>query len=140
MELTLILATPGASRRGIPVTRFPAVVGRGPNAEVCLGDPWASREHCEIYERDGAPVIRDLKSKNGTFVNGRLVVEAILLPNSKVTVGRTSFWVQYKRIEELQTVMAGCDSTLGSKWRSEKSAEAPFPNRNDYLRERRSEG
>lgn len=139
MELTLVFATPGARRHEIPVTRLPAVVGRGLNAEVCVGDPWASREHCEIYELDGEPVIRDLKSKNGTFVNGRLVVESILLPNSKVTVGRTSFWVQYRRKDELQTVQAGLDSTLGSKWQSKKSAAAPWPNPSRFPGERRSE-
>lgn len=140
MELTLILEPPGARRREIPVKRLPVHIGRGAYSEVYLADPWASREHCEIYERDGAPVIRDLKSKNGTFVNGGRVIEAILLPNSKVTVGRTSFWVRYQRMDELQTVQAGFDSTFDPKWQPKKSAEAPWPNPNGFPGERRSEG
>lgn len=139
MELTLIIETPGARRHETRVTRLPVVIGRGPKAEVFLADPWASREHCKIYERDGVPVIRDLRSKNGTFVNGGRVVEAILLPNSEVTIGRTSFWVRYKRTEELQTMRADSDSTLDSKRRSEKSAKTPCPNPSDFPRERRSD-
>jgi pSer/pThr/pTyr-binding forkhead associated (FHA) protein len=42
-------------------------------------------------------LVRDLDSKNGTAVNGQYVKEAHLLPGDRLTVGLTSFQVQYKR-------------------------------------------
>ncbi len=48
-----------------------AVIGRGPGADVALGDPLASRRHCRLEARDGAILARDLGSKNGLSVNGR---------------------------------------------------------------------
>ncbi|MFW5829939.1 MAG: SpoIIE family protein phosphatase [Planctomycetota bacterium] len=45
--------------------------GRSMQAAFCLADTLASREHCEIYWNDrGMPVLRDLESRNGTYING----------------------------------------------------------------------
>jgi pSer/pThr/pTyr-binding forkhead associated (FHA) protein len=42
-------------------------------------------------------LVRDLDSKNGTAVNGQYVREAHLLPGDRLTIGLTSFQVQYNR-------------------------------------------
>lgn len=53
---------------------LPARVGRQPRLEIHLDRPHVSTEHAEIYARDGALWLRDLGSRNGTFVNGKRVV------------------------------------------------------------------
>jgi pSer/pThr/pTyr-binding forkhead associated (FHA) protein len=73
------------------------VLGRNQHADVRLDDCWASRVHCEISETSGILLVRDLDSKNGTLVNGHSVREAHLLPGDRLTIGLTSFQVQYHR-------------------------------------------
>ncbi len=49
------------------------VVGRAEDCHLRLASPLVSRHHCELtVENDGA-WIRDLSSRNGTFVNGERV-------------------------------------------------------------------
>src|SRR5262245_28663729 len=45
-------------------------VGRSPGLEVSLPDASLSRRHAEVVLTDGGWVVRDLGSKNGTFLNG----------------------------------------------------------------------
>lgn len=49
-----------------------------------------SRHHAMVEVVDGEPILRDLGSKNGTFVNGREVTEPYVLQvNDRIRVGRT---------------------------------------------------
>jgi pSer/pThr/pTyr-binding forkhead associated (FHA) protein len=77
--------------------KLPVVLGRNPDADVRLDDRWISRVHCEISEINGTLVVRDLDSRNGTLVNGESIKEAHLLPGDRLTVGLTSFKVEYNR-------------------------------------------
>jgi len=78
-------------RRGItrPVDRR-LLVGRGPDADLQLIDEKVSRDHC-IFERAGeAVVLRDLGSRNGTWVNGeRLSEPHTLVSGDHIGIGET---------------------------------------------------
>ncbi len=84
-----------ASSREIALTEFPLHLGRGPEADVQVGDRWVSRDHCEIDCVEDVLLVRDLGSKHGTFVNGRSVLEAELHPGDLLTIGITQFSVEY---------------------------------------------
>jgi pSer/pThr/pTyr-binding forkhead associated (FHA) protein len=45
----------------------------GREGDVMLPDPEVSRRHAVVGELDSAPTIEDLGSKNGTFLNGKLI-------------------------------------------------------------------
>ena len=66
------------------------LVGRGVEADLQLIDEKVSREHC-VFEPQGAGVVvRDLGSRNGTWVNGeRLHGPHVLAPNETVGIGET---------------------------------------------------
>jgi transcriptional regulator with GAF, ATPase, and Fis domain len=69
-------------------------VGSSPDCDVAIAeDPTISRLHCQIEPSDTTTYVRDLRSKNGTFVNGNRVECAELRPGSMLTIGRTSFVV-----------------------------------------------
>ncbi len=47
------------------------VLGRGEDASIVIDDPLVSRKHARIgFESDGAAIVEDLSSTNGTFLNG----------------------------------------------------------------------
>jgi DNA-binding NtrC family response regulator len=69
-----------------------ARIGARPIADLVLGDPKVSSLHCEVDARDGLRV-RDLGSKNGTFVGDVRVVEALLASGDVITVGDTKIRV-----------------------------------------------
>jgi DNA-binding CsgD family transcriptional regulator len=52
--------------------------GRSSDSEISLGHISVSRNHAELRWDGRRLVVRDLNSRNGTFVNGRRVREAIL--------------------------------------------------------------
>ncbi len=79
---------PGA--QPIPVGDF-VTIGRDPSCQVVINDSFASSRHARIERRTGGFVIRDLKSRNGTFLNGSQISEAILTVNDRVRFGETVF-------------------------------------------------
>jgi adenylate cyclase len=63
-------------------------MGRSPDCQIVLKDFSISRYHARvIVDEDGAR-IADLKSKNGTQVNGQLVGEAPLKDGDKILLGK----------------------------------------------------
>lgn len=69
------------------------VIGSDPQAAVLLLDPLVSRQHAEIVLRDdGGCWIKDLKSRNGTWVNGeRLIKERLLKHGDRITLAHVEF-------------------------------------------------
>ena len=69
-ETWFLEAPVGPSRlRRIPIEPLPFRVGRNFGLELVLSSGTISKLHAEIFEVEGALHIRDLGSKNGTFVN-----------------------------------------------------------------------
>ncbi|NQT89416.1 protein kinase [bacterium] len=65
------------------------VIGRGSLCDLRLRDDRVSRRHAQIYTRDDAVIIRDLDSRNGTWVNRRNVRKARLAYGDEIVVGCT---------------------------------------------------
>jgi ABC-type multidrug transport system ATPase subunit len=63
-------------------------IGRDGANTWLINDPRVSRFHAEIVlESSGTYQIRDLKSFNGTFVNGRAVTRQVLVAHDEVSIG-----------------------------------------------------
>jgi DNA-binding winged helix-turn-helix (wHTH) protein len=84
------------------------VVGRDPDADVCIDGVGVSRRHAAIVVTDYGATIRDLSSKNGTFVDGARVNSSAVLPNdTEIRLGVHS--VRFRRADvaaSTQTVSA----------------------------------
>jgi pSer/pThr/pTyr-binding forkhead associated (FHA) protein len=72
-----------------PMDRTYAVIGRSRDASVQLRDPLASREHAVILFHDGAFVLKDLDSTNGTHMRGVSIRQRKLRHGDKFRVGDT---------------------------------------------------
>ncbi|HVU05736.1 MAG TPA: FHA domain-containing protein [Polyangiaceae bacterium] len=71
----------------------PYVVGRAKAADLDVDDPDLSRRHVEILRRGGQVVVRDLGSKNGSFLDDQKVPENGEAPwpkNAKLVIGKTA--------------------------------------------------
>jgi serine/threonine-protein kinase len=75
----------------ITVTGDRAVrVGRGAGVELQLTDLMTSRNHFEVWYRNGTYYLRDLGSTNGTYVNGECVTgERVLQIGDNIQAGET---------------------------------------------------
>jgi len=65
----------------------PFTIGRDPSNSLSPEDPLLSRRHLVLESRDGAWILRDLGSSNGTFVNGDRVAERRLAHEDEVRAG-----------------------------------------------------
>lgn len=72
-----------------PLTKSHTVIGRGSDADITVDDTGTSRRHVEILWDGSRAQVRDLGSTNGSQLNGSPVKQAILEPDSVVTIGRT---------------------------------------------------
>jgi DNA-binding NtrC family response regulator len=82
------------------------VLGTSPSADVVLHDESVSRRHCAVSVAEGGVVIRDLGSRNGTFVGGARVREAWARVGTVVTLGRSTMAVSAVDEDELEDVVA----------------------------------
>ena len=56
--------------RAIPLAQQVCLLGASPLSDIYVDNPYVSRMHAQILSDQGRFRIRDLGSKNGTFVNG----------------------------------------------------------------------
>ena len=66
----------------------PVLVGRR-SGDLILDDPMVSGRHCSFVFENGAFVLKDLGSTNGTLVNGKRVKEAVLSAGAEITIGQS---------------------------------------------------
>jgi pSer/pThr/pTyr-binding forkhead associated (FHA) protein len=64
-------------------------IGRATGADFIVDAALVSRVHCRLTALPGGELeVRDLDSTNGTFVNGRRIETARLVPGDRLRVGR----------------------------------------------------
>jgi len=72
------------------------LVGRGGDSNLPIDDDYASTHHAEFAQGiDGAWFVEDLRSTNGTYVNGERIEELTQLAiGDEVRIGRTTMAVE----------------------------------------------
>jgi len=81
----LILRDEEGSERHIEIDSFPFRMGKKATSnDLVLNRPNVSREHCLIDENNGAFVLRDANSRNGTFLDRKYVEGEVPLPDGGV--------------------------------------------------------
>ena len=84
-----MVAEGGKTGQLAQVRELPLVVGRGSKADLRLEDARVSRSHCSFERRDGEVALRDLRSLNGTWLNGRRVSFEVVKSGDRIRVGHT---------------------------------------------------
>ena len=116
MPARLVPLTPGRSP-AIPLQRPVVLIGRHPECDVRIDLPKVSRRHCCLALADDRVVIRDLGSRNGLRVNGRVVDEARLSLGDEVAIGPLLYRLEDPEAEAARALAA----------KSQPPAAAPEP-------------
>src|SRR5437764_781989 len=87
----------------IPVSGTQAIlIGREPSCQLQIVDRGVSREHAQIFRVGEMVFIRDLGSRNGSFVNEEKVQEELLREGDTVRVGNTQLVFESRRAAQEQ--------------------------------------
>lgn len=81
-----------------PVTGALTTIGRGGTNDVALTDSSVSRAHAEIELQPDGFHLRDMGSKNGSYVNGMRASDSLLGDGDTVAVGATVFHFRAARV------------------------------------------
>lgn len=66
-------------------------IGRDSRCEIHLDDTETSRKHAEIEFAKGEYLLTDLKSSNGTIVNGKVIQSKVLCDGDRIQIGKFLF-------------------------------------------------
>ena len=76
-------------------------IGRAQENDIHLTEPSVSRHHAVVYLSEGKPIVEDLESSNGTFVNDEEVKKALLKSGDSLRVGKAPLqFVQEDEVEK----------------------------------------
>ncbi len=74
----------------IPLSPGATTLGRGGDSAVLIDHPSVSSEHCQIVVTPAGVELRDLKSSNGTFIDGARVADARLNHGQAIRLGQVA--------------------------------------------------
>jgi len=94
MDVKLVLIKHSGSRKSFSLPSAVTVIGRRQDCDLCIPLMVVSRRHCEINHDQNTLKLRDLGSRNGTYVNGERVEEAEVKPGDCIQVGPMTFGLQ----------------------------------------------
>ncbi len=97
-----------APRQAITMTGS-QTIGRTPDNDVVVSDVLASRHHAKLTKTTAGVFIDDLRSINGTYVNGRRISRQQLTDGDVVTIGNSDFVISAGNLVrgQAQAVVAG---------------------------------
>ena len=91
MATLCLLGDDGAMAARWDIGTEPVTIGRGTAVDVKVEDDGLSRRHFMIVREGADYLVKDLSSRNGTWVHGHRAVAARLHHNDCVLAGRTLF-------------------------------------------------
>ncbi len=95
MEAKLVILEGKFQGCEIPIPNTVLLIGRDSLCHVRLHSPAVSKRHCAIAAWAGKVRVRDLKSRNGTLVNGKPIVgEVTVRDGDRLQIGTHSFQFQ----------------------------------------------
>ena len=127
--MTLVLVSAAGDRRFPLSGRIGFVVGRELSCTLPILDPAVSRRHAELRVTEAATLeVQDLKSRNGTWVNGARVQRASVVPGDTLAFGTVAFTLLHED---------GAGANMASPSPSASASSTPVDDSSTVLFERR---
>ena len=92
----------GKDRPPLPLGHVAQIVGRDESCDVVLADGKVSAVHLELVASERGVRVRDLGSRNGTFLGRTRIADATLTEPTTITVGETLLEFQPTRPERVK--------------------------------------
>ena len=83
----LVVITKGLPALPYDLTEKWITIGRADGNLFQISDPSVSGRHCEVRLAGGELIVRDLQSTNGTFVDGKNIIEGTVRPGQTLRLG-----------------------------------------------------
>ncbi len=99
----LIVIGEGGGDRVVAIAKSVTTIGRAGDSDVAISDRQVSNRHAEVHRVGSRYVLHDARSRNGTFVNGARVSEAVLRFEDEITLGGTAIVFSDKRVTDKTT-------------------------------------
>ena len=94
MQVNLVFLKKDGTISSFSLPSTVTFIGRRQDCDFCIPLMVVSRRHCEVNLDFGKITVRDLKSRNGTLVNGNPIEEAQLKADDVLQIGPVKFVVQ----------------------------------------------
>jgi pSer/pThr/pTyr-binding forkhead associated (FHA) protein len=94
MDVNLVLFKKNGTQKGFALPSQVTVIGRRRDCDLYIPLMAVSRKHCQLIQNQDSLKVRDLGSRNGTYLNGERVEEATAKPGDYVQIGPLTFLIQ----------------------------------------------
>lgn len=105
----LILTCRGKMLQRVAMDTPRLLIGRNELNDLCINSDMISRQHVILFRNDRATIVVDMKSKNGTYVNGKRVSSQVLINNDVISIG-------HHRIKFIDPAARRRTSLRGAGW------------------------
>ena len=100
MQVNLVFLKKDGSTSSFKLPSNVTSIGRRQDCDFCIPLMIVSRKHCEINLDKGKVTVRDMKSRNSTFINGHRIEEAQAKPGDLLKIGPVEFVFQIDGVPE----------------------------------------
>ncbi len=120
----------GPEARRVRLGARPCTIGSAPDCDLVLVDRAVSAQHCRLEPGDTEARVRDLGSRNGTYVDGVRAFVASITPGTRLRIGRTELLAVAGAApweSRSDGLVAASPSMIELLGRVERHARLPFP-------------
>ena len=112
MEVNLVLMTKDGAQKEFHLPSAVTIIGRRQDCDLCIPLMNVSRRHCEINQDEGKLKVRDLGSKNGTFVNGTKVDQTEVSQGDQISIGPIEFVLTMSKMENSSSAIMSAPNEI----------------------------
>jgi pSer/pThr/pTyr-binding forkhead associated (FHA) protein len=95
MDYQLVVLRGRSATTAVKLQDGVTVAGRQDDCHLRIRSSQVSRKHCELFEKHGLLLVKDLHSSNGTFVNGKKIDgQRVMEPGDELSIGPITFRVE----------------------------------------------
>src|SRR3954465_8071715 len=88
MDFELVIVQGRSASNTLKLADGVTTIGRHDECQLRIKSSQVSRKHCELFEKKGLLLVKDLGSSNGTLVNGkRIKGQQVLEPGDELSIG-----------------------------------------------------